>query len=207
MPQDTDEIAEALRMARQAKGLSQRALSQRAGVPQGHISKIEHGTVDLRLSSLVAIARALDLELVLVPRKSVPAVQSVARSSTTESPLHDPAARDALRALAGLIGPPPTGPAQLPDRFAELRGRARALERLPLGPADAAALREVHQRLEEIRIYMDQPKLPTSAALKLAHAALLLDSLFYARARDALGLKLPEPPRPAYSLDDEDDDA
>ncbi len=82
MTEDTQEIAQALLKARQAKGLSQRALSQRAGVPQGHISKIERGTVDLRLSSLVAIARVLDLELALVPRKSLPAVQSIARGAS-----------------------------------------------------------------------------------------------------------------------------
>lgn len=81
MTAETNEIAQALRQARQAKRLSQRALSQRAGVPQGHISNIERGVVDLRLSSLVAIARVLDLEVALVPRKSLPAVQSIVRST------------------------------------------------------------------------------------------------------------------------------
>ena len=92
MPANTEEIAEALLKARQAKGLSQRALSQRAGVPQGHISNIERGAVDLRLSSLVAIARALDLELALVPRKSLPAVKSIARrlESAGGPALHEP---------------------------------------------------------------------------------------------------------------------
>lgn len=92
MTTNPDEIAEALLEARQAKGLSQRALSQRAGVPQGHISNIERGAVDLRLSSLVAIARALDLELALVPRKSLPAVQSIARrlESASGTALHEP---------------------------------------------------------------------------------------------------------------------
>jgi len=83
MSKNTDRIARALLEARRAKGLSQRALSQRAGVPQGHISNIERGAVDLRLSSLVAIARALDLELALVPRKSLPAVRSIARGAST----------------------------------------------------------------------------------------------------------------------------
>lgn len=73
------QIAEALRDARQRRGLSQRALSERVGVPQSHISRIESGAVDLRLSSLVALARALGLELVLVPRQSIPAVNAVAR--------------------------------------------------------------------------------------------------------------------------------
>ena len=87
MPRDTNEIAQALRQARQARGLSQRALSQRSGVPQGHISNIERGTVDLRLSSLIAIARVLDLELALVPRRSLPAVQSIVRGP---QPLGEP---------------------------------------------------------------------------------------------------------------------
>lgn len=97
MTKDTDEIAASLRQARQAKGLSQRALSQRAGVPQGHISNIERGTVDLRLSSLVAIARVLDLELALVPRKSLPAVRSIARSVAEDlAEPRDPRTRPAL---------------------------------------------------------------------------------------------------------------
>lgn len=75
-----DEISRTLKAARKAKGLSQRALATMAGVPQSHISKIENTGVDLRISSLAEIARALDLELILVPRKTVPAVKSIARS-------------------------------------------------------------------------------------------------------------------------------
>jgi HTH-type transcriptional regulator/antitoxin HipB len=78
-----EHIAAALKTAREARGLSQRALSELAGVPQSHISKIERGAVDLRVSSLIELARILDLELVLVPRKSVPAVESVIRSMTS----------------------------------------------------------------------------------------------------------------------------
>lgn len=76
-----DQILERLREARTHKGLSQRALSARSGVPQSHISKIEAGGVDLRVSSLVALARVLDLELVLAPRKSVPAIKSIMRNN------------------------------------------------------------------------------------------------------------------------------
>ena|SRR6056297_1987979 len=70
-------IAERLKQAREGKGLSQRALSKLAGVPQSHISRIENGGVDLRVSSLIELARVLDLELMLVPRKSVSAVRAV----------------------------------------------------------------------------------------------------------------------------------
>lgn len=78
-----DQILGSLREARQRKGFSQRELSAKSGVPQSHISKIENGAVDLRVSSLVALARVLDLELELVPKKTVPAVKSIVRSSTS----------------------------------------------------------------------------------------------------------------------------
>ena len=77
----TQDIFDALKRARTAKGLSQRALSERTGVPQSHISKIESGGTDIRLSSLTELARALDLDLRLIPRKAVPAVDSVVRGT------------------------------------------------------------------------------------------------------------------------------
>lgn len=76
------QLAETLKAAREAKGLSQRALSQESGVPQSHISKIENGAVDLRVSSLVQLGRVLELELMLIPRKATPAVGAIVRSGT-----------------------------------------------------------------------------------------------------------------------------
>jgi transcriptional regulator with XRE-family HTH domain len=61
-------FTERLRSVRERRGLTQRELGRLAAVPQSHISKIESGAVDLRLSSLLAIAEVLDLELVLVDR-------------------------------------------------------------------------------------------------------------------------------------------
>src|SRR5665213_858193 len=81
----TEHIAALLRGAREAKALSQRQLSALSGVRQSQISKIEQGTVDLRLSSLIELTRALDLELTLVPRRAVPAVQSMVRTAVTPS--------------------------------------------------------------------------------------------------------------------------
>jgi HTH-type transcriptional regulator / antitoxin HipB len=69
-----------LKAARLQRGLSQRALSALTGVPQAHISKIENGTVDLQLSSLLQLARSLGLEPMLVPRALVPAVQTITGS-------------------------------------------------------------------------------------------------------------------------------
>lgn len=81
MNYDLAHISARLHEARIAQALSQRALSKLAGVPQSHISKIESNQVDLRLSSLIAIATALGLEVTLVPRQAMPAVQSIARQS------------------------------------------------------------------------------------------------------------------------------
>jgi transcriptional regulator with XRE-family HTH domain len=78
-----DEIVGTIRAARQAKALTQKELGQRVGLPQSHISKIEKGAVDLQLSSLVEIARALDLELKLVPRKALAAVEGAVRAHGT----------------------------------------------------------------------------------------------------------------------------
>jgi HTH-type transcriptional regulator/antitoxin HipB len=70
-------LAEALKAARAGKKLSQRGLSKTTGMPQAQISKIENAAVDLKASTLIELARALDLEVMLVPRKHVPAVKSL----------------------------------------------------------------------------------------------------------------------------------
>ena len=80
---ELEALAVALKTAREQKGYSQRDLSARSGVRQSQISKIENADVDLRISSLNAIAHALDLEVTLIPRKAVPAVKSIARNTIT----------------------------------------------------------------------------------------------------------------------------
>ena len=74
-------IIRQIKEVRGARKLSQRALSAKVGLPQGHISRIEAGEVDLKLSSLVGLARALDLEPMLVPRQRIKAVDAIIRSS------------------------------------------------------------------------------------------------------------------------------
>ncbi len=79
MPISTRFIAESIKAARKQKGLTQRELSQRTKIPQSHLSKIENGTVDLHISSLLEIVRFLDLELMLVPRALVMTVNALQR--------------------------------------------------------------------------------------------------------------------------------
>jgi len=84
MPLSTEYIAAALKAARKRKELTQRNLSKRTRVPQSHISKIEKGAVDLHMSSLVEIARSLELEVMLVPRQLVLVVEALQRAKGNE---------------------------------------------------------------------------------------------------------------------------
>jgi transcriptional regulator with XRE-family HTH domain len=79
-----EDIVKQLKAARLRKNLSQRDLAEKVSVPQSHISRIESGVVDIRISSLIEMARVLDMELALVPRKLVPAVQSIIRGTGSD---------------------------------------------------------------------------------------------------------------------------
>lgn len=74
-------LNQALKAARHQRGWSQRALSMRAALPQSQISRIENGDVDPQLSTLLELARALELDLQLVPRSALTAVEAVVRDS------------------------------------------------------------------------------------------------------------------------------
>ncbi len=56
-----------LRNARNAHGLSQRALSRRSGVPQPNLSDIENGHADVTVSRLNRVLRALASQLTVLP--------------------------------------------------------------------------------------------------------------------------------------------
>lgn len=87
-----EHIGFALKTERRKKEISQRILSAKTGLPQSHISKIENGTIDLQTSSLIEISRALDLELMLVPRNLVPTFQALLagfkRGSQSQVPIY-----------------------------------------------------------------------------------------------------------------------
>lgn len=71
------DIAHIIRNARKAKRMTQGELGQKTGLPQSHISQIESGNIDIRLSSLQEITKLLDLELMFVPRHFKPAIQGI----------------------------------------------------------------------------------------------------------------------------------
>ena len=64
-PTGTDgrQLAAALKNARKAQGLMQLELADKIGTTKSAISRLEHGTGDLRLSTLRKLAAALGLRL------------------------------------------------------------------------------------------------------------------------------------------------
>lgn len=137
-----EEIAASVREARLAKALTQKELGQRVGLPQSHISKIEKGSVDLKLSSLVEIARALDLEITLVPRKALPAVEGAVRAhgATVETSravsLLNEQAQIAERIKANF-----------PD-LSQVEGFQNAIRSIPRLQFDAAQLKALDEALQ-----------------------------------------------------------
>lgn len=140
-----EEIAASLREARISKALTQKALGQRVGLPQSHISKIEKGAVDLKLSSLVEIARALGLEITLVPRKALPAVEGAVRAHGTTV--------ETSRALSLL-----NQQAQIAERIKvnfpdlpQVEAFQKAIRSIPRLQFDAAQLKALDEALQPAR--------------------------------------------------------
>lgn len=69
-------ILDTLKPRRLALGLRQERVAERVGTTQANYSEIERGKRDLRLSTLQDIARALSLEVMLVPAELVDTVKS-----------------------------------------------------------------------------------------------------------------------------------
>jgi len=59
--------------------MKQSELGKKLGLPQSHISKIEQGANDPRLSTVTDMARVLDQELMLIPRQMVPYIRALLR--------------------------------------------------------------------------------------------------------------------------------
>ena len=74
------QLIHTLKSAREAKSLSQRALADKLGIPQSHLSKIEAGQVNVKLASFVEMARNLELEVMLITRQEVLLVKGLINS-------------------------------------------------------------------------------------------------------------------------------
>jgi transcriptional regulator with XRE-family HTH domain len=200
-----------LKSARERQGLSQRALAAKIGVPQSHLSKIETGRVDIQTSSLIELARALDLELVLVPRRLLPAIAALQRQGEPDS---SPEFDTRLHANLNRVLTQIEGLEVLPDKPKALTHLTSTLENLrPLRFGTQNGV-EVQTLLDHISNTLKQIRRSTNPSLdKQIHkeALLTLDALTrelrLIRNRMAHpGAAAPTKAVPAYRLDPEDSD-
>jgi transcriptional regulator with XRE-family HTH domain len=198
MAYSTEQMVKDLKAAREAKGLSQRALSELVGVPQSHISKIERGGVDLRLSSFVEIARALDLEVMLVPRKKLSAVRSITRPRPQVTKEMEAAARGSkeLQRLQNTIAKlshehPAT------KEIAQFQRRVNDLNRLKLPTSALEDLKKINDSLKLTTLETDTLRKITESLNQVQH---LRNQL----AHSQIDFPDREKIRPAYSLEEDD---
>jgi HTH-type transcriptional regulator / antitoxin HipB len=104
-----EDLRQQIKEARAKHGWSQAELGRRSALPQMHISGIESGKIVPRFDTLLDLIRILDLDLLMIPRTLVPAVQSLIRDQrghdrspeSDESPLYafdeEPAPKNKLR--------------------------------------------------------------------------------------------------------------
>ena len=193
MSYESEKLAATLKAARENKGLSQRALGARAGVPQSHISKIESGAVNLTVSSLTAIANALDLELALVPRKAAPAVRTITRS-VSDAPKVTPEVHKEIARLAKQIEHIQSlkidSPAveNLQRQFREIRQFGNLIR-------NTDTLRSIHEALKAV-----------DGVAALQEAERHMNSLRNTLAQGMAHEDHARAPRPAYRLDGDSDE-
>lgn len=197
MTYTTEPIVRMLKQTRKARALSQRTLSTQAGVPQGHISKIENGTVDLRISSLVELARVLGLEVMLVPRKSVPAVQALVRNAEGLDDgytFSKPKELDRLQTrLARLVQKYPTL-----SELAQTQRQVNELANVRIPQASLAVIQAVEALVEE---YAHDRTRTVSLKAAFARVRRLRNEL----AHGGGAPQEDSPARPAYRLDEDED--
>lgn len=188
-------IAQA-REVREASGVSQRTLSERAGLTQGHISQIESGKMEPGLSSFIDMTRALHLELVLVPKKLVPAVLGLLKAQATPD-IHIHAGQPSDKRFARAE--------RLVKKMKQLYGSSadldsvvdslRFLRRVNLTDQEMQLVRELIVRLERYQASAQAAPIVRDIAQNMQ------------RLRHTITHGGSTEPRPVYSLDDGDDDA
>ena len=70
-------LADLVRDIRKSRGFSQATLADLAGTTQSKISGIENGKANVELATLRNVCAALDADVVIIPRRTIGAVQSI----------------------------------------------------------------------------------------------------------------------------------
>jgi transcriptional regulator with XRE-family HTH domain len=73
------EIGRLLKTARQASAMTQEQVADLAGISRPRYRDIETGVAAARATTLLNVARALGLEMMMIPQAMVPAVEALLR--------------------------------------------------------------------------------------------------------------------------------
>ena len=196
MAYQSENLIAQVREVREASGVSQRALSERAGLTQSHISQIESGKMEPGLSSFIDLTRALDLEVMLVPKKLVSAVLGLVKAQATPD----------MHIHAG----------QLNDkRFARAERLVKKMKHLYGSSADLDRMEDTLRFLRRANLSDQEMQLVRELIARLeryqasAQAAPILHDIAQnlQRLHNSIAHPVPSEPRAAYSLDDGDADA
>ena len=196
MTYQSEDLIAQVREVREASGISQRALSDRAGLTQSHISQIESGKMEPGLSSFIDMTRALDLELMLVPKKLVPAVLGIVQAQATPE----------MRIHAGQPND---------KRFARAERLIKKIRQLYGSSADLDRIDEYLRFLRRVSLSDQQMQLVRKLIANLEHhqasphAAPIVRDIAQnlQRLRNSIVHGVSAEPRPAYSLDEDGDNA
>lgn len=87
-------LLEVIKERRKKLGFTQNAMGEKLSMPQSHYSKIESGSSDPRVSSFLDICRALELEILIVPKESKIIFDSIAVQDKENKPAWQPDEED-----------------------------------------------------------------------------------------------------------------
>lgn len=206
-----EHLVKILKAAREKKGLSQRALSAKVRIPQSHISKIEKGEVDLHTSSLIELARTLELELVLIPRQLIPIVKRLQRDDEPRIYALDQKTYEymtkhleKIRKQAVKLGK------QFPhfEIFTKLVSTIRELQYLQFNPSQIASINKIIKQLQPLLgIKSLQNEQSVSLSKKLEENMLQINQLirYLTNIHNAHMQDKQDEPIPLYQLDPEED--
>ncbi|WP_422345409.1 helix-turn-helix domain-containing protein [Parasphingorhabdus sp.] len=198
------ELLEQLRAARLAQNLSQRELGERIGLPQSNIARLESGGTDPSLSKILELARTLDLDLKLVPRKALPTVQGALRanqlgidsSGSTSRAIHS------IRQMKDAFANLDRAQFKLPDTLSKTLDD---LERLRFDQTQLRALQDAFKPMERTLDRLRQAGSPPKELSRRFRET--NNRLRELRNRIAHGVELDQSHlKPAFSLEDYDDD-
>ena len=82
-----NKIIQLLKDSRLELKVNQTDFGKKMGMPQCHVSKIEKGLSDPRLSTISDMARLLDQELILVPREKLSIINALINQDDEQQPM------------------------------------------------------------------------------------------------------------------------